>query len=239
MPRGARAAHPGALSGHGDRAWTIDVQVDSDGHPHAVFSVHPAASVRSAHRPAASSEGRYYYARFDGTAWQVHFLARAGRPLSRAERFYTGLAALDPHDSSRVIISTDRHPTSRALRSSVRATDADTASCSGSPPMAEPAGRGEPSPPTPRPTTSALSCRRGMASTALLWLRGSYTTYGTTTSTSSASSDRHAGCLDDLSSPSLRTVRSSRCTVVVWTATRRSPVCLRTTDRARPPRAGS
>lgn len=102
------------LSAEGDRAWAIDVQVDSDGNPYAVFSVQAARSARSSHRPAVSSEGRYYYARFDGTAWRVHILARAGRGISHAEPFYTGLAALDPQDPSRVIISTDRDPTTGA-----------------------------------------------------------------------------------------------------------------------------
>ena len=48
---------------------------------------------RRCHGPAF--DHRYYYARFDGTVWEVHVLAHAGSTLlSAGEPFYTGLAAL-------------------------------------------------------------------------------------------------------------------------------------------------
>jgi hypothetical protein len=81
------------------RAWTVDVQVDSIGRPYAVFSVH-----------FGRSGTHYYYARFDGVAWRVHFLAHAGTALYPAEGHYTGLVALDPHDPGRVFASTDVDP---------------------------------------------------------------------------------------------------------------------------------
>ena len=81
------------------RAWTVDLQVDRDGHPYAAFSVHSGAS-----------RNRYFYARFDGTDWHVHFMAHAGSELYRDQPHYTGLIALDPHDPNRAFISTDVDP---------------------------------------------------------------------------------------------------------------------------------
>jgi hypothetical protein len=91
------------------RAWTVDLQVDVTGRPYAAFSVH-----------AGPSEHRYFYARFDGTAWRAQFMAHAGSELYPAERHYTGLVALDPHDPERVFISTNVHPATGAPLISTR-----------------------------------------------------------------------------------------------------------------------
>ena len=80
------------------QAWTVDLQVDPTGRPYAAFSVHN------------SSGQRYYYARYDGARWHVHPMAHAGSALYPAEANYTGLVALDPHDPGRVFVSTDVHP---------------------------------------------------------------------------------------------------------------------------------
>jgi hypothetical protein len=81
------------------RAWTIDLQVDGAGRPYAAFSIHSAAAGH-----------RYYYARFDGVDWHVHPMARAGSALYGAQPHYTGLVALHPDDPNRVFVSTDVHP---------------------------------------------------------------------------------------------------------------------------------
>ena len=80
------------------QAWTVDLQVDRVGRPYAAFSVHTV------------SDRRYYYARYDGARWHVHPLAYAGSALYAGEVNYTGLVALDPHDPGRVFVSTDVHP---------------------------------------------------------------------------------------------------------------------------------
>ncbi len=81
------------------RTWTLDLQVDSAGYPYAAFSVHSRADGH-----------RYYYARFDGVDWHVHPMARAGSALYDAQPHYTGLVALHPNDPNRVFVSTDVHP---------------------------------------------------------------------------------------------------------------------------------
>jgi hypothetical protein len=148
------------------RAWTIDVQVDQSGLPYAAFSVQtPDARL-------------YYYARFDGTQWHAHEMADAGSSLYEAEAAYTGLVALDPHDPSRVVISTDVDPTD------------------GSPAVSRSDGRrhhelfegrtvdgGVTWSWTPITSDSTVDNIRPIipvwdeSHTALLWLRGTYTTY--------------------------------------------------------------
>jgi BNR repeat-containing family member len=86
------------------RPWPIDVQLDASGNPRTVFSVRvPGASAESDRR-------FYYYGRFDGSTWHVHRMAYAGSALSVAHRDYTGLAAIDPREPSRVYVSTDVDP---------------------------------------------------------------------------------------------------------------------------------
>jgi hypothetical protein len=83
------------------RAWTIDVAIDDGGLPYAVFQ---------ARADDNNSDHRFFYARFNGTNWAVHEVAKAGGFLYAAEDDYTGLAALDPHDPNRLFISTKIDP---------------------------------------------------------------------------------------------------------------------------------
>jgi hypothetical protein len=98
--------HAGQAAEH---AWTVDLQVDDDDHPYTVFSV---ATVPDPSAPGESVPVRHRYdvAWFDGATWSVRFLAPAGTALYRAEPFYTGLVALHPHDPRRVFVSTDVDP---------------------------------------------------------------------------------------------------------------------------------
>ncbi|MDP4880218.1 MAG: hypothetical protein NWR36_10070, partial [Opitutales bacterium] len=49
----------------------------------------------------------YYYARWDGSAWQKKFIAQAGRPLYPRERDYGGGMCIDPEDPRVVYISSN------------------------------------------------------------------------------------------------------------------------------------
>lgn len=83
------------------RAWTIDVAIDDAGLPYALFQARANDS---------NLDHRFFYARFDGSAWSVNEIAKAGGYLYAAEDDYTGLAALDPHDPNRLFISTRIDP---------------------------------------------------------------------------------------------------------------------------------
>jgi hypothetical protein len=88
----------GEVMRHG---WTIDVAIDDAGLPYAVFQMRAQNS---------SLDHRFFYARFDGEDWHVNELAKAGGYLYASENDYTGLAALDPHDPDRLFISTKIDP---------------------------------------------------------------------------------------------------------------------------------
>jgi hypothetical protein len=90
-------------------AWTVDAVLDPvNGRPHVVYSV----QIGSAGLPTGQggTDMRYRYARWDGTAWRDHPLAYAGTRLYSGEDDYTGLASLDPTDTSVIYISTNANP---------------------------------------------------------------------------------------------------------------------------------
>ena len=88
------------------RCWTTDLAVDDSGNPFGVFTC------RANDEPANSNfnDHRFLYARFDGSAWRVHMLAKAGGPLWAAEQDYVGGAAVDPQDRNVVYISAPFDP---------------------------------------------------------------------------------------------------------------------------------
>jgi hypothetical protein len=91
------------------RAWTIDLHFDRAGHPLAIFTT------RADDIPVNTNgynDHRFWYARYDGTHWHVHQLAKAGARLYRSEQDYTGLAALDPRDPNTLYVSTPIDPRS-------------------------------------------------------------------------------------------------------------------------------
>ncbi|HOW69596.1 MAG TPA: BNR-4 repeat-containing protein [Phycisphaerae bacterium] len=83
-------------------AWTTDLRLDGQGRPYALFTARANNS--------DSTDHRFLYARFDGAAWQVHEIARAGGYLYASENDYTGLGALDPRRADTVYISTKIDP---------------------------------------------------------------------------------------------------------------------------------
>ena len=82
--------------------WVVDLEVDPDGRPYALLSSRRDAQLH------------YHYARFDGERWRVGPLAHAGTALYEQQPDYSGLAALDPEDPSRVVISTNAEPATGA-----------------------------------------------------------------------------------------------------------------------------
>jgi hypothetical protein len=87
-------------------AWTMDLHVDASGRPAGLFSC------RANDEPDNTnfSDHRFFYARFDGSGWRVHQLAKAGACLWRAEQDYTGLAALNPGNLDEVYASSTIDP---------------------------------------------------------------------------------------------------------------------------------
>jgi hypothetical protein len=91
-------------------AWTVDLELDAEGRPFMAFSVQRDGADTRADKAAGAQDHRYYHARFDGAAWQVHEMAHAGTSLSRGQADYTGLVALVPGDPDTVYLSTNADP---------------------------------------------------------------------------------------------------------------------------------
>lgn len=80
-------------------AWTTDIALDKDEFPYIVYSVREDID-----------HFHYRYARWNGSSWNDHFLAFAGRALYEVQYDYSGLVALDPDNPDIVYISTDVDP---------------------------------------------------------------------------------------------------------------------------------
>src|SRR6185436_19048655 len=90
--------------------WTADIKLDGDGNPVAILTC------RANDEPENTNfdDRRLFYARFDGSKWHTHHLAKAGPCLWKAEQDYTGLGAVHPFDANTVYISTPIDPMSGA-----------------------------------------------------------------------------------------------------------------------------
>jgi BNR repeat-containing family member len=88
--------------------WVTDLELDREKRPYLAFSVQKDG--RGLPRGQGGKDHRYYYGRWDGSAWHVHEMAYAGTRLYPNEDDYTGLVALDPRDPDVVYISTDANP---------------------------------------------------------------------------------------------------------------------------------
>jgi hypothetical protein len=143
-------------------AWTTDLALDSQDHPYALFT---------ARNGADSTDHRFLYARFTGTQWDVHEIAKAGGYLYASENDYTGLGALDPSNPNRLFISSKIDPRTQNTMTHYEIFEGDTTDAGATW--------------TWQPITfnSTVDNIRPIVPnwdanhTALLWMRGSYSSY--------------------------------------------------------------
>lgn len=105
--------------GRDGRGWPVAANW-AKGRPNVIISTRDTYGSPAMKLPGALSQLRYVWARrrLDNT-WNVEHLAWAGSELYPAQPDYSGLAALDPVDPYRVVVSTNVHPRSgKPLRSS-------------------------------------------------------------------------------------------------------------------------
>jgi hypothetical protein len=144
------------------RAWTIDVAIDGAGQPYAVFQARANDN---------NLDHRFFYARFNGASWTVHELAKAGGFLYASEDDYTGLAALVPGDPNRLFISTKIDPRTNITMPRYEIFEGTTTTGGADWTWA------------PITFNSTVDNLRPIVpewddeNTALLWMRGSYSTY--------------------------------------------------------------
>jgi hypothetical protein len=79
-----------------NRAWNWDIAIDGSGHPVIVFAAF-----------TTTTDHRYRYARWNGTAWGDWEITTAGSWLYSAEPYYSGGVHIDPHDVNTVYASRD------------------------------------------------------------------------------------------------------------------------------------
>ncbi len=84
------------------RGWTWDIHYGKDGNPVCVFQVQVGTDATW-----STSRIYYYYARWTGTAWQKHFIAKAGRGIYAAESDYGGGMCIDPENPNIIYISSN------------------------------------------------------------------------------------------------------------------------------------
>lgn len=83
------------------RGWTIDVSIDSEGDPVAVFTMRAEDN---------DEDHRFFYGAFKNGNWNVNQVAKAGGFLYAPENDYTGLVSIDPDDASTLYVSTPIDP---------------------------------------------------------------------------------------------------------------------------------
>jgi hypothetical protein len=86
------------------RAWCWEISYQRNGHPVCVFSV------QGDHVTGTNwfdDRIYYYFARWNGKAWQRKFIAHAGRPLYATERDYAGGICVDSDSPNVIYISSN------------------------------------------------------------------------------------------------------------------------------------
>jgi hypothetical protein len=83
------------------RCWTIDLQTYDDGTIATIFKTRANDS---------EADHRFFYARFDGSAWTSTYLGKAGSKMYYSEEDYVGLGALHPNHADIIYISTPFDP---------------------------------------------------------------------------------------------------------------------------------
>jgi len=147
-----------------NHAWNHDIVRYADG------TVAIMGQARVAGTGTDDPDKRLFYARYDGSSWKLTYIVKLGTKLYPDEQDYTGLSALDPDDPHTIYISTFYDPRDDTTKSTKREIWRGTTCDNGT-----------------TFTWTQVTARSTMhnirpivpkwdsSHTALLWLRGSYT----------------------------------------------------------------
>lgn len=144
------------------RAWMADFQTWPDGTMAVIFKARANNS---------ETDHRFLYGRFDGSTWKTTYLSKAGTKLFGSEQDYTGLGALHPNDPHTIYISTTfdpRNDTTQFPKHEIfRGSTCDNGATWTWSPVTQKSTRDN-----LRPVVPAWDSKN----TALLWVRGTYST---------------------------------------------------------------
>jgi hypothetical protein len=104
-------------NGASARAWIWDIALDAAERPVMVYAVFPGATNTSA------PDHRYYWTKWNGTAWVGGEVARGGTSLYSSEPFYSGGIAIDPRNTNVVYYCSNYGRTSYWLEKAVTTND--------------------------------------------------------------------------------------------------------------------
>jgi hypothetical protein len=144
------------------RGWTTDIELDAAGRPVVLFT---------ARVDDLDTDHRFFFGRYTGSEWSIHELAPAGGFLYDGENDYTGLAAIDPGNPDRVFISTKIDPRTKGALARYEIFEGNTVD----------GGKNWSWAPITYDSTidnlRPVVPRGPAGGTALLWMRGSYTSF--------------------------------------------------------------
>ncbi len=155
---------------HGDtmrRCWNIDVQRYDDGTIATLVSARANNNVGGS-SSAINPNHDFLYCRYDSSKWTYTYLGKAGLKLYASEQDYTGLGALCPNDPNTIYISTPYDPrdnTNLGVHEIFKGATADHGATWAWTPITRNSVRDN-----FRPIVPAWDKNN----TALLWLRGTY-----------------------------------------------------------------
>jgi hypothetical protein len=97
-----------------ERAWNADLVRYDDGTIAAIWTARVTGT------GSDDPDKRLMYARYDGSAWKLTYLAKAGTKLYADEQDYTGLGALHPDDPTTIYLSTPYNPSTDSMASGAK-----------------------------------------------------------------------------------------------------------------------
>ena len=97
-----------------EHAWNDDLVRYDDGTIAAIWTARVTGT------GSDDPDKRLIYARFDGSAWKLTYLVKAGTKLYADEQDYTGLGALHPDDPNIIYISTPYDPSTDTMKSGAK-----------------------------------------------------------------------------------------------------------------------
>ncbi len=149
-------------------AWNSDLVRYADGTIGLIWT----GRVGKVANDEANTDLRLLYGRFDGTSWKLTYLVKAGPKLYADEQDYTGLGALQPDDPNTIYISTPYDPNTDTLKSGAKREIWRGTTCDKGATFKWTAVTANSTKDNYRPIVPKWDATH----TALLWMRGTYTT---------------------------------------------------------------